>query len=145
VWSGSTAIFSVPLHGCTLGAANRIRVTNTGPGRERHSSLTQDFLSEMLGVRRTTLTVVAGALQEGGLIRYSRGRVQIVDGSGIEKRACECYAAIRQRTEEGLPQSGECTSEGGGEWRKPARTADNHARPRPLSPTCKKLTSNAFI
>jgi CRP-like cAMP-binding protein len=62
--------------------------------------LTQEFLSQMLGVRRTTVTLVARALQAGGLIKYSRGKIQIVDGAALENGACECYAALQQ---EGLP------------------------------------------
>jgi CRP-like cAMP-binding protein len=58
--------------------------------------LTQEFLAVMLGSRRTTVTAAAGALQRKGLIRYSRGRIHIVDPSGLEKEACECYATVRE-------------------------------------------------
>jgi CRP-like cAMP-binding protein len=58
--------------------------------------LTHEFLSETLGVRRTTVTVIASTLQEAGLIRYHRGRIEIVDRAGLEARACECYEAIRR-------------------------------------------------
>jgi CRP-like cAMP-binding protein len=61
--------------------------------------LTQDFIAQMLGVRRTTVTVVAGRLQEAGLIRCRRGRVTILDRAGLEPAACECYRAIRRRTD----------------------------------------------
>jgi len=57
--------------------------------------LTHEFLSQMLGVRRPTVTVVARILQEAGLIRYHRGHIEIVDRPGLEARACECYRAIR--------------------------------------------------
>jgi CRP-like cAMP-binding protein len=57
--------------------------------------LTQEFLAVMLGSRRTTVTAAAGTLQRKGLIRYSRGRIHIVDPAGLEKEACECYATIR--------------------------------------------------
>jgi len=58
--------------------------------------LTQEFLAVMLGSRRTTVTAAAGALQRKGLIRYSRGRIHIVDPAGLEKEACECYATVRE-------------------------------------------------
>jgi CRP-like cAMP-binding protein len=58
--------------------------------------LTQEFLAVMLGSRRTTVTAAAGALQRKGLIRYSRGRIHIVDSAGLEREACECYATVRE-------------------------------------------------
>jgi CRP-like cAMP-binding protein len=65
--------------------------------------LTHEFLSQMLGVRRTTVTVVANVLQQAGLIRYHRGHIEIVDRPGLEARACECYAAIRRQLDELTP------------------------------------------
>ena len=56
--------------------------------------LTQEFLAEMLGVSRPRVSVAAGILQRAGLIRYSRGRVQVVDRAGLEGAACECYGII---------------------------------------------------
>ena len=58
--------------------------------------LTQQFLAQMLGVRRATVTVIAGALQKAGLIDYRRGRIHIVDRRGLEDVACECYDVVRQ-------------------------------------------------
>jgi CRP-like cAMP-binding protein len=58
-------------------------------------SLTQEFLSNMLGARRTTVTAAAGELQRKGLIKYSRGRIRIVDSHGLEGAACECYKTVR--------------------------------------------------
>jgi CRP-like cAMP-binding protein len=66
-------------------------------------SLTQEFLADMLGVQRTTVTVVARALQAAGLIRYRRGVVDILDRSGLEAIACECYGAVRRNYERLLP------------------------------------------
>jgi hypothetical protein len=57
--------------------------------------LTHQFLSQMLGVRRATVTVTAGALQEAGLIKYHRGIVTISNRQGLEDIVCECYAIIR--------------------------------------------------
>jgi CRP-like cAMP-binding protein len=62
--------------------------------------LTHEFLSQMLGVRRTTVTVVANVLQQAGVIRYHRGQIEIVDRIGLEARACECYDAIRRQIDE---------------------------------------------
>jgi CRP-like cAMP-binding protein len=67
--------------------------------------LTHEFLSQMLGVRRPTVTVVARMLQDAGLIRYHRGHIEIVDRSGLEARACECYAVIRQQIDKITPAS----------------------------------------
>lgn len=66
-------------------------------------SLTQEFLADMLGVQRTTVTAVAGALQTKGLIRYRRGVVDILDRPGLEATACECYDAVRRTYERLLP------------------------------------------
>jgi CRP-like cAMP-binding protein len=58
-------------------------------------SLTQEFFARMMGVRRTSVTTVAGALQNAGLISYTRGRLHVVDIEQIRKRACECDDAVR--------------------------------------------------
>ena len=63
-------------------------------------ALTQEFLSQMLGVRRTTLTLSARGLQSAGLIRYRRGIIDVLDRSGLEGKACECYATIRRHSED---------------------------------------------
>jgi CRP-like cAMP-binding protein len=67
--------------------------------------LTQEFLADMLGVQRTTVTVVARALQAAGLIRYRRGVVDIVDRAGLEAIACECYRSVRRNYQRLLPDS----------------------------------------
>lgn len=59
-------------------------------------NLTQESLAAILGSRRTTVTAAAGALQRKGLIRYSRGKIHIVDSAGLEREACECYAKLRE-------------------------------------------------
>jgi len=57
--------------------------------------LTQEFLANMLGARRTTVTAAAGTLQRKGFIKYSRGRIRIIDFAGLEDAACECYKTVR--------------------------------------------------
>jgi CRP-like cAMP-binding protein len=58
--------------------------------------LTQEFLGQMLGVQRTTVTLVARALQTAGLIKYRRGHIEVVDREGLEEAACECYEINRR-------------------------------------------------
>jgi len=53
--------------------------------------MTQEFIAHMLGGRRETVTVAAGRLQDAGLIRYTRGRLTIVNRKGLEDSVCECY------------------------------------------------------
>ena len=62
--------------------------------------LTQEFLSWMLGVRRPTVSVVAGTLQKAGLITYSRGDIKLVDIDGLGRGACECYEVMKQQIED---------------------------------------------
>lgn len=57
--------------------------------------LTQEYIAQMLGVRRTGVTVVAGTLQEAGMIRYARGRIKLVDIPALQGRACERYQTIK--------------------------------------------------
>ena len=70
---------------------------------EDRIALTQEFLADMLGVQRTTVTAVARTLQDKGVIRYRRGIVDIIDRPGLEAIACECYGAIRRTYERLLP------------------------------------------
>ncbi len=58
--------------------------------------LTQEFLAQMLGSRRSTVTVTAGSLQRAKLIDYSRGRMKILDRAGLENVACECYPIAKR-------------------------------------------------
>jgi CRP-like cAMP-binding protein len=60
-------------------------------------SLTQEFLAEMLGVRRTSVTEVATKLQSAGLISYSRGVINILDPPGLRERSCECFESLQEQ------------------------------------------------
>jgi len=58
-------------------------------------ALTQETLAQMMGVRRNAVSLVAHALQRAGIIRYSRGQIEITDLRGLEATSCECYAAVK--------------------------------------------------
>ena len=62
-----------------------------------HLPFTQEFLAEMLGVRRTSVTSVAHTLQGAGMIKYTRGRIEILDVEGIRDTACECYETTKEQ------------------------------------------------
>jgi CRP-like cAMP-binding protein len=61
-----------------------------------HLPFTQEFLAEMLGVRRTSVTTVARTLQEAGMVKYTRGKIEIIDVEGLREGACECYETVRE-------------------------------------------------
>jgi len=65
-------------------------------------ALTQDFLAQMLNVRRTTVTLLAQALQRKGLIKYSRGQIAVLSRAGLEQQACECHHVLHH---DKLPQT----------------------------------------
>jgi len=66
--------------------------------------MTQELIANMLGVRREGVTQAAGNLQKSGLIKYSRGRIKVLDRAGLEARVCECYAVVRKEFERLLPE-----------------------------------------
>jgi Mn-dependent DtxR family transcriptional regulator len=61
--------------------------------------VTQELIANMLGVRREGVTEAAGKLQASGLIRYTRGKITVLDRAGIEARCCECYDVVRRGTD----------------------------------------------
>jgi CRP-like cAMP-binding protein len=61
--------------------------------------LTHEFLSQMLGVRRTTVTLLAGALKKAGLIKYRRGHIEILDAEGLQEQACECHVTLKSHSQ----------------------------------------------
>jgi CRP-like cAMP-binding protein len=70
-------------------------------------ALTQDFLGEMLGVRRTSVSLVAHMLQQAGLIHYRRGHIRVLNVEGLQEAACECYATIKAHGERLLGSIGQ--------------------------------------
>jgi CRP-like cAMP-binding protein len=71
------------------------------PGNEL--VMTQELIANMLGVRREGVTEAALKLQKIGLIRYSRGRISVLDRPGLEQRTCECYAVVKKEYDRLLP------------------------------------------
>jgi CRP-like cAMP-binding protein len=79
--------------------------------------VTQEFLAQMMGVRRTSVTGVASQLQKEGLISYSRGKLSILNMDLLQRRACECHRTVRELyatefddTERAAPSAGQRTS-----------------------------------
>src|SRR5690348_7984064 len=66
-------------------------------------SMTQELIANMLGVRREGVTEAAGKLQDAGLIRYSRGKITVLDRPGLEAQACECYKVVKKEFDRLLP------------------------------------------
>ena len=71
--------------------------------RGNELTMTQELISNMLGVRREGVTEAAGNLQDDGLIEYRRGRIKVLDRAGLEQRTCECYAVVKKEYDRLLP------------------------------------------
>ena len=71
--------------------------------RGNQLAMTQELISNMLGVRREGVTECALKLQQAGLIEYSRGRITVLDRPGLERRTCECYAVVKKEYDRLLP------------------------------------------
>ncbi len=82
------------LHSALQRYARWVLVTQDRAGADEFP-ITQEFLAQMLGVTRPTISQVAQELQAGGLIHYQQGRLTVDDRAGLERIACECYAAVR--------------------------------------------------
>jgi CRP-like cAMP-binding protein len=67
--------------------------------------LTHEFLAEMPGVQRSTVSIITRTLQTAGLITQSRGVITVTDRLGLEVAACECYGVIRRNFERLLPKT----------------------------------------
>ncbi|MDN3575496.1 Crp/Fnr family transcriptional regulator [Chitinimonas viridis] len=68
-------------------------------------TMTQEMIASMLGVRREGITESAFKLQKAGLIRYTRGHIQVLDRKGLEQRSCECYAVVKREQDRLLPMA----------------------------------------
>lgn len=68
-------------------------------------AMTHELIADMLGVRREGVTEAAGHLQAAGLIRYTRGKITVLDRPGLEARACECYAVVKHEYDRLLPHA----------------------------------------
>jgi CRP-like cAMP-binding protein len=87
------------LHSTEERAARWLLMTADRVGAERFP-LTQDFLAQMLGVRRATVSITAGLLHNAGLISYKRGVITVDDRAGLEDAACDCYGIVRDEFQE---------------------------------------------
>jgi len=69
-----------------------------------HMVMTQELIANMLGVRREGVTAAAGSLQKAGLIRYTRGKIEVINREGLEARTCECYRVVKKEYDRLLPE-----------------------------------------
>jgi CRP-like cAMP-binding protein len=90
------------LHSVEQRCARWLLLTNDRVGTDEFP-MTHEFLAQMLGVRRASVTVTAGILQRAGFVEFSRGRVEVVDRAGLEGAACECYGVTREVFDRLLP------------------------------------------
>ena len=90
------------LHSVEQRCARWLLLTHDRVGTDEFP-MTHEFLAQMLGVRRASVTVTAGILQRAGFVEFSRGRVEVVERAGLEGAACECYAVTREVFDRLLP------------------------------------------
>ena len=91
------------LHSVEQRCARWILLTHDRVGEADEFPMTHEFLAQMLGVRRASVTVTAGILQRAGFVEFGRGRVTVIDRAGLEGAACECYAVTREVYDRMLP------------------------------------------
>jgi CRP-like cAMP-binding protein len=87
------------LHPATERLCRWLLMSHDRVGRDEFP-MTQEFMSELLGVRRPSVTMIAGTLQEAGLITYKRGLVRVKNRRELEAAACECYAVMKELYEQ---------------------------------------------
>lgn len=85
-----------------------LRAADLSGSDELH--LTQEYIAEMLGVRRTSVTLVARTLQQAGMIKYARGRIKLIDLTALRDTACECYETVKMNYDAALRPSNEFAS-----------------------------------
>ena len=90
------------LHGVEARLARWLLQTQDRTGRDT-IPLIQEFLAQVLGVRRTTINLVVRTLQQAELIRYRRGQIEILDRQGLKNESCGCYQVIRRQVDQILP------------------------------------------
>jgi CRP-like cAMP-binding protein len=90
------------LHSVEQRCARWLLLTHDRVGADEFP-MTHEFLAQMLGVRRASVTVTAGILQRAGFVEFRRGRVTVVDREGLEGAACECYGVTREVYDRLLP------------------------------------------
>jgi CRP-like cAMP-binding protein len=73
--------------------------------RSNELLMTQEFIANLLGGRRESVTVAAGRLQDAGLIYYARGHIRIIDRQGLEATACECYRIVKRELTRLVPDN----------------------------------------
>ncbi|WP_207541144.1 Crp/Fnr family transcriptional regulator [Sabulicella rubraurantiaca] len=83
--------------------ARWLLMTHDRVNGDRHFPLTQEFLAQMLGVRRASVSVAEAMLQKAGLIRYTRGTMTVLDREGLEAASCPCYGVLRAEFDRLLP------------------------------------------
>src|SRR5215203_1328176 len=91
------------LHSAEERACRWLLMTHDRVGRDEFQ-LTHEFMAGMLGVRRPTVTLIAGSLQRAGLIAYRRGHITIVSREGLESASCECYEASKASYRRLMPE-----------------------------------------
>lgn len=90
------------LHSIEKRCARWLLLTHDRVGADEFP-MTHEYLAQMLGVRRASVTVTAGILQKAGFVEFNRARVTVVDRAGLEGAACECYGVTREVYERLLP------------------------------------------
>jgi len=90
------------LHGVEARLARWLLQTQDRTGNSA-IPLIQEFLAQVLGVRRTTINLVVRTLHQAGLIRYRRGQIEILDRAGLKNESCACYQLIRRQVDQILP------------------------------------------